>query len=119
MIKLAKKLYLFKLFVFIYLGFLFIFNKHSVMAMEKQNVIDDKISINMRKKLFEILIQQKQLEEKIQYFRINANLNIKEILELEQNNIKLKAKISEIKKNISKKSKKVTFNLKPSIKIIE
>ncbi|MDO8064326.1 hypothetical protein [Candidatus Phytoplasma bonamiae] len=87
--------------------------------MEKQNVIAHQTSINIRKELFEILTQQKQLEEKIQYFRSNVNPNVKEILELEKNNIKLKAKISEIQKNISKKSKKVTFNLKPSIKIIE
>ncbi|MDO8059444.1 SVM family protein ['Crotalaria aegyptiaca' phytoplasma] len=122
MILVKNKLYFLKLFLVIILGLLLMTNNNQVMAIKKQELISDNKNMNI--KLLELSIQQKQLEEEIYYFRNNKNPNLnladtKEILKLEEKNLQLKEKKSEIYKNISKKTKKVTFNLKPFIKIIE
>ncbi|MDV3166445.1 MAG: SVM family protein ['Waltheria sp.' little leaf phytoplasma] len=121
MILVKNKLHFLKIFLVIILELLMITNNNQVKAMKKQELISHNKNMNI--KLLELSIQQKQLEEKIYYFRNNKkpNLNLadaKEILKLEQKYIQLKEKKYEIDKNISKKTKKVTFNLKPFIKII-
>ncbi|MFW8664878.1 SVM family protein, partial [Candidatus Phytoplasma citri] len=103
-------------FLIIILGLLMMTNNNQVMAIKKQEFISDNKNMNI--KLLELSIQQKQLEEEIYYFRNNKNpdLNLadtKKILKLEEKNLQLKEKKSEIYKNISQKTKKVTFNLKP------
>ncbi|QLL36893.1 MAG: putative secreted protein [Candidatus Phytoplasma australasiaticum] len=122
MILVKNKLHFLKLFLVIILGLLLMANNNQVMAIKKQEFISDNKNMNI--KLLELSIQQKQLEEEIYYFRNNKNPNLnltdaKEILKLEEKKFKLKEKKSEIYKNISQKTKKVTFNLKPFIKIIE
>ncbi|MDO8060096.1 SVM family protein [Candidatus Phytoplasma citri] len=122
MILVKNKLHFLKLFLIIILGLLMMTNNNQVMAIKKQEFISDNKNMNI--KLLELSIQQKQLEEEIYYFRNNKNpdLNLadtKKILKLEEKNLQLKEKKSEIYKNISQKTKKVTFNLKPFIKIIE
>ncbi|MDV3178562.1 MAG: SVM family protein [Sweet potato little leaf phytoplasma] len=116
-----NKLSFLKLFLVIILRLLLMINNNQVMAIKKQELISDNKNMNI--KLLELSIQQKQLEEQIYYFRNHKkpNLNLadtKEILKLEQQYIQLKERKNEIYKNISQKTKKVTFNLKPFIKII-
>ncbi|MDO8057643.1 SVM family protein [Candidatus Phytoplasma gossypii] len=122
MILVKNKLHFLKLFLVIILSLLLMMNNNQVMAIKKQELISDNKNMNI--KLLELSIQQKQLEEEIYYFRNNKNPNLnladtKEILKLEEKNLQLKEKKSEIYKNISQKTKKVTFNLKPFIRIIE
>nr|ARE29777.1 AYWB SAP21-like protein [Crotalaria phyllody phytoplasma] len=116
-----NKLSFLKLFLVIILRLLLMINNNQVMAIKKQELISDNKNMNI--KLLELSIQQKQLEEQIYYLRNHKkpNLNLadtKEILKLEQQYIQLKERKNEIYKNISQKTKKVTFNLKPFIKII-
>jgi hypothetical protein len=108
---------------FSFLG-LFLMNGYQVMAMEKENNHIDKKKINTSIQLFNLLTEQKQIVEKIEYFRNQEKKifnfdEVKQIIKLEQKNIELKQKISQITKIFQKNNKKVTFNLKPLIKIIE
>ncbi|WP_341833633.1 SVM family protein [Candidatus Phytoplasma asteris] len=124
MLKVKKQFKIISVYLFIFLGLLFINNNHQVMAMEKANNHIDKKAINISIQLFDLLRDQKQIVEKIHYFRNKEKkrLNfyeVQQIIKLEQKNIELKQKISEIKKIFQKNNKKVTFNLKPLIKIIE
>ncbi|TVY12310.1 hypothetical protein [Candidatus Phytoplasma pini] len=120
MLKLKIKFVLFNIFLVLW----FIIYDKNVIAMKKQNFYIDKKSTNTIVDLFNLLTKKKQLEEKIHYLRnktknkLNFD-NSREIIKLEHDNIELKQKISEIQKIISNDLKKVTFNLKPLIKIID
>jgi hypothetical protein len=121
MFKLQNQLKIMSICLFVFLGFLFIINNNQVMAMKKQNSYINKKSKDINNELFNLLTNKKELEYKIHCFRPKEKLNsyeINEVLKLEIEHHKLKSKISEIYKNNSKMSK-VTFNLKPLIKIIE
>ncbi|AOF54702.1 putative effector, AYWB SAP21-like protein [Maize bushy stunt phytoplasma] len=99
-------------------------NNNKVMAMNSDNNYIDKKAINTSVNLFDLLREQKQIVEQIHYFRNQEEKRLnfyesRQIIKLEQKNIELKQKISEIKKIFQKNNKKVTFNLKPLIKIKE
>ncbi|QKX95099.1 SVM family protein [Candidatus Phytoplasma asteris] len=121
--RLKKQLYLLPIALFIYLGLFLFTNHHQVMAMDnkKHYIKNKKTSTDIKKELFNLLTNKKELEDKIHYFRNKKQVNLYErdiVLKLEIEHNELKSKISEIYKNNSKMSK-VTFNLKPLIKIIE
>ncbi|MGI3136037.1 MAG: SVM family protein [Candidatus Phytoplasma vitis] len=121
MFKLQNQFKIISVCLFTFLGFLFIINNNQVMAMKKQNSYINKKSKDINNELFNLLTNKKELEYKIHCFRVKEKLNSyerTEVLKLEIEHHKLKLKISEIYKNNSKMSK-VTFNLKPLIKIIE
>ncbi|WP_238568806.1 hypothetical protein [Chrysanthemum yellows phytoplasma] len=91
------------------------------MDNKKHYIKNKKTSTDIKKELFNLLTNKKELEDKIHYFRNKKQVNLYErdiVLKLEIEHNELKSKISEIYKNNSKMSK-VTFNLKPLIKIIE
>nr|WP_083985308.1 SVM family protein [Maize bushy stunt phytoplasma] len=107
-----------------FIGLLFMNNNNKVMAMNSDNNYIDKKAINTSVNLFDLLREQKQIVEQIHYFRNQEEKRLnfyesRQIIKLEQKNIELKQKISEIKKIFQKNNKKVTFNLKPLIKIKE
>ncbi len=122
-LRLKKQLYLLTIVLFIFLGLFLFTNNNQVMAMDnKKNYIKNKKTpTDIKNELFNLLTNKKELEDKIHYLRNKKQVNRSErniVLKLEIEHNEIKSKISEIYKNNSKISK-VTFNLKPLIKIIE
>ncbi|RMI87787.1 SVM family protein [Candidatus Phytoplasma solani] len=120
--RLKKQLFLLPIVLFTFLG-LFLIDNNQVMAMEneKHYIKNKKKSTDIKNELFNLLKNKKELEDKIHDFRNKKQVNCYErdiALKLEIEHNELNSKISEIYKKISKMSK-VTFNLKPLIKIIE
>ncbi|MDV3166866.1 MAG: SVM family protein [Vigna little leaf phytoplasma] len=113
-----KALLCFIMILFFCYGFLFIINKNQIMAIKTQkNDIEHKIR-GMRLELWMLLKNQQQLEEQINFLRYKTEYK-KKLVELEKEYYELKIKIATLYQDIAKSTKKVTFNLRPLIKIIE
>lgn len=115
-----RSLYLLSLFLLFFLGIFLIINSNTMMAMETSSSCLTQKTMATKNESFELLTNQKSLEEKIYFFRNKKSLNLdeqKQIRKLEY--IKFEQKNCQICKKNSKLNKKVTFNLKTFVKIIK
>ncbi|PQP79835.1 hypothetical protein C6B37_00835 [Candidatus Phytoplasma phoenicium] len=116
-----RNLYLLSLFSLFFLGIFLIINANTMMAMQTSSSFLVQQTLAIKNESFRLLIKQKTLKDKLNFFRNKKSLTSDEqktMSKLEFEYIELKQKICQIYKKNSKINKKVTFNLKPFVKII-
>ncbi|MDV3168011.1 MAG: hypothetical protein Q8781_02130 [Candidatus Phytoplasma stylosanthis] len=122
------------IFLFILFIPLLLLNDNIKVKAIENNLNDIKPNIwDYKLKLFDSIVEKNKIEEIIFYYKNKVQINLedkkninileKKIFQINQQIFLIKQKISEpksiIKKNKAKNIKKVTFDLKPYIKIIE